>query len=87
MTPEEAAQHNRTAPHTAQARQCRECGRWYVGPGAAGWRQGPDGVAYARAGMCSPACVDADLLTSEEFAKNYNNPCDDAEDGVRTRRQ
>ena len=33
MTPEEAAQHNRTAPHTAQARACPSCGRYITTPG------------------------------------------------------
>ena len=74
MTPEEAAARNRTAPHGAQARQCRECGRWYTGPGAAGWRLDHEGRAYARTGMCSLRCVDADIVAVRPARADSSSP-------------
>ena len=65
MTPEEAAQHNRTAPHGAQAHPCPSCGRYITTPGFAAWRQAADGTQYARARYCSPACLDVDLPDSD----------------------
>ena len=60
MTPENAAQHNRTAPHAAQARACPSCGRYHTTPGWAGWRRSTDGVDYARTGYCSEQCLNID---------------------------
>ena len=60
MTPEEAAQHNATAPHAAQARACPSCGRYHTTPGWAGWRRSTDGVDYARTGYCSEQCLTID---------------------------
>ena len=60
MTPEEAAAHNRTAPHTAQARACPSCGRYITTPGFAAWRRSPAGVDYARTSYCSEQCLNID---------------------------
>ena len=60
MTPAEAADHNRTAPHAAQARACPSCGRYHATPGWAGWRRSPAGVDYARKGYCSEQCLNVD---------------------------
>jgi uncharacterized Ntn-hydrolase superfamily protein len=61
MTPADIAAHNRTAPRGGQIHRCRHCGRHFTGPGCAGWRIDAAGQAYARTGMCSSRCVDADM--------------------------
>jgi hypothetical protein len=62
LTPEDIAAHNLTASHAAQARTCPVCGRTFFGAACAGWRIDAEGRAYARTGMCSAECVNADLM-------------------------
>jgi hypothetical protein len=60
LTPEHTA-HNALAPPAAQYRPCSHCGRIFCGPAWAGWRLDAQGTPYARTGMCSEACLAADL--------------------------
>lgn len=69
MTPEEIAHYNATASPGDQYRTCSECGRVFWGAGWGGWRKDGDKV-YARSGMCSEKCLNADL-TSAVLREKY----------------
>ena len=61
-------------PPATHKRKCVVCGRWYTGPGAAGWRQDHEGRAYARTGMCALRCVDADIIAVRPARADSSSP-------------